>query len=808
MVATVDARLWKSPPIPRTRLVGRESERIAARALLLDQAVPLLTLVGPGGVGKTRFALAIVNDVAPSFADGAVFVDLSSIREPALVSSALAAALGLHETDERRLPEVLRETLHPLQLLLMLDNCEHVLGAAPDIAALLASCPALQVLATSRARLNIHGEQELVVPPLALPPGDDAPVADLIQAEAVALFLQRARSLHPAFAPTDDEVYAIATCCRRVDGLPLAIELAAARLGVLSPHALAARLSGSLHLLTGGRRDAPERQQTLQATIAWSYDLLPPDHQALFRRVGVFSSGFTLEAAASLSATSSTGDDTRSTTALLDQLTTLVEWNLLQPMSQSAALDAATPRFTMLETIREYALERLSEGDEEATVRAAHAAWYLALAEETEAGIDLAGMGGLLGRLERERANLRAAIDHFRAGQDWERAARLVIATHKLWQFRGPIREWLAAAETVLGMLDTDRSPSALPLRFLLGMLRWVAGDGEQALVDFDLCLAPARAHDDAAFVVAILNQQAIVYGWDRRDWQNAVLLEQEAVAIARARSVPLTFPLGNLGVMLTLAGDPAQGLPLLDEALALDRAAGWDYGLAVRLMLRGLAAYDTGDEDGAARWWAESVTRFWECHDEMHLVGPLSGLAALVIEHDPVQAAHLLGMVQGIALRTGSGSQGGPTALFHALGERAAAHARQALGDATYAEACAAGRALPVAAMVSESQTVARAHRTVAPRVRMREVAPGAVRDRLVRATQPAPGVPAGGDLTRREREILALLCQRLTDREIAEHLYISTRTASNHVSSICSKLGAHNRREAAAIAVRQALV
>ncbi len=809
MAASTAALQRASPPIPRTRLIGREHECITARALLLDEAVPLLTVTGPGGVGKTRLALAVTSDVAHAFADGVVFVDLAPIRDPALVLSALAAALGIHETGERLLPDVLRDALHPRQILLVLDNCEHVLDAAPDIAALLSSCPAVQVLTTSRARLSIQGEQVLTVPPLAIPLRDDAPAADLMQSEAVALFLQRAQSLNPAFAPTDDELHAIAECCRRVDGLPLAIELAAARLKVLSPQTLAARLSGRLQLLTSGRRDAPERQRTLRATMAWTYDLLPPEHQALFRHIGVFTGGFTLEAAAALAATPATAGDVAAAAVLLDQLSTLVEWSLLQPMPQpGAGANPATLRFALLETMREYALELLSERGEDAKARAAHAAFYLALAEDAEAEIERFGMGRGLNRLETERANVRAALDCFRSSRDWEHAARLVIATHKLWQFQGPIREWLTSAENVLGNLDADRSPSALLLRFLLGMLRWVAGDGAQALVDYRMCLEPARARNDAALLAAILNQQALVYGWDRRDWGSAIPLEQEAVALARSRGLPLTFPLGNLGTMLALNGDPEQGLPLIDEAITLDRASGFVYGLAVRLMLRGLAAYETGDQRGAARWWVESVQRFSECQDEMHLVGPLCGLAALVSERNPAQAARLLGIADGIGQRTGSGSEGGPTALFHALREQAARWARQTSGDAAYAAAFAAGRMLPISTAFAEAQVAARMHETGASQDPMAVATPAAESGHAVAVMRPVLELPPGFDLTRREHEILRLLCRRLTDREISEHLYISTKTASNHVGNILSKLGAANRREAAAIAARQSLV
>lgn len=312
-------------PIPRTRLIGREAERELGRAFLLDEAVALLSVVGPGGVGKTRLALAIAHEVAHAFADGVVFVDLAPIRDPAFVLSALAAALGIHATGERLLSDVLRDALHPRQILLVLDNCEQVLDAAPDLAVLLGRCPAVQALATSRAPLRIQGEQVLVVPPLALPLRDEASFAELVQTEAVAFFVQQARALNPAFAPTGEELHAIAACCRRVDGLPLAIELAAARLRVLSPQALAARLSVRLQLLTDGRRDAPLRQQTLRATLAWTYDLLPTAQQARFRHLDICTGGFTLDAAKALAAASPTADDIVSDPVLLNQLSALVD---------------------------------------------------------------------------------------------------------------------------------------------------------------------------------------------------------------------------------------------------------------------------------------------------------------------------------------------------------------------------------------------------------------------------------------------------------------------------------------------------
>jgi predicted ATPase/class 3 adenylate cyclase len=450
---SLDARPQNLPRQP-TPFLGREHQVAEVADLLRRDDTQLLTLVGPGGTGKTRLALQAAAEVLEDFADGVCFVPLAAIADPALVPSAIATALGLREEGEHSLAGRLHDFLATRDLLLVLDNFEHLVEGGPAVWSLLGSAPRVTVLATSRVPLRLRAEREYPVPPLTLPRRLPPPTPEqLIQYEAVRLFIDRARAVKPDFAVDNANAPAVAEICWRLDGLPLAIELAAARVRLLPPQAMLARLEHRLPFLTGGARDAPARQQTLRDTIAWSHDLLEPDEQILFRRLAVFAGGCTLEAAEAV------GNHDGALDAF-SGVERLCEQSLLR---HEAGADGE-PRFTMLETIREYALEQLHERAEDDAAHQVHAAYFLALAEQADAESDGPGMGVWLGRLEAERGNLRAAQETLRANNDWDRAARAAIATHKLWQYRGSVREWIAYAGGVLSRLHADSSPQYVPL--------------------------------------------------------------------------------------------------------------------------------------------------------------------------------------------------------------------------------------------------------------------------------------------------------------------------------------------------------
>ncbi|MGH2617146.1 MAG: ATP-binding protein, partial [Thermomicrobiales bacterium] len=401
---TVDRPLHNLPA-DVTAFIGREQEVAEAKHRLEEPGLRLLTLTGPGGTGKTRLALQVAADLVPVYPDGVWFVALAPVASTGRIAAAIAEALGVRESAGEPIEETLRAFLRSRHLLLVLDNFEHLVDAAPQVADLLTTAPGLQILATSRTPLRITGEHELPVQPLELPKDDpELPLDDALASEAVRLFVDRARAVRADFVLTEANVGTVVAICRRLDGLPLAIELAAARIRLLSPEAILSRLDNRLGLLTGGGRDRPERQQTLRAAIAWSHDLLGPEDQALFRRLAVFVGGWTLEAAETIANSVEDSD-----LSVLDGLETLNDNSLIR-LNESAGNRLADPRFDMLQTIHEFAQAQLATSGEVAPLKDAHAAYFLTLAGEAAPHLTGPDAVSWLDRLDADYDNLRAAL--------------------------------------------------------------------------------------------------------------------------------------------------------------------------------------------------------------------------------------------------------------------------------------------------------------------------------------------------------------------------------------------------------------
>ncbi len=866
-------------PSPLTPLIARDQERAAVVALLRDSAVRLLTLTGPGGVGKTRLAIAAAAEVAADFPDGVVFVDLSPVGNPSLVMNTIAGCLGLRDTGAESLHDRLMTAIADRRLLLVVDNFEQVVTAAPWLHNLLEICPEVRLLITSRIRLRVSGEREFPVAPLPL----DGPtrVEDAEVSGAVRLFVERAREILPDFGLSAETEPAVAEIVNRVDGLPLAIELAAARIKTLPPAALLQRLEQRLPLLSGGARDLPLRQQTMRDTIRWSYDLLNDAGQTLFRRLGVFVGGFTLEAAEAIGpdpADASDGPRLNTPFDVVDGITALIEHSLLR---QSAG-SAGEPRYQMLETVCEYARDRLDASNERDSMQRRHAAFFLAFAEASETGLTGPDQAGWLGRLDRENDNFRAALHRALDRGEIETATRLGAALWRFWERRGFLSEGRSHLARILARSPGPAPPAA---RFDAltgaGVLAALQGDYDQAIRHGEDALAGWRQLGDQRGIARTLLCLATVARY-RDDYAGAQSLGHESLAAFRTINDRwgIGHVLTHLGMVAWVQGDHATGTACYEEALAHLRDVGDEAGIFEVVLESGKGACDTGD-------LARATMLFEECLALCATMGDRAGRGAALTElgvvarrlGDHARATDLLMEATALAQENGDRRQvaylaahlgdvdvasgdigraavryaealglflpmgnrvgiaqclealarcaairghasaairllGSCAALFTAIGATPppdrdpatdVAALKPRLAPAEFVRAWEAGRAL------SPAEAAAGALALAADLAR--EDHGGASADEATEALAgPSTAVESSSPaatlgLTPREGEVLRLLAEGKSDREIADALSISERTAGNHVQHAMQKIGVDSRTAAAVFAVRHDL-
>ena len=763
-------------PVAQTSFVGREQEAAAVAGLLRRADVRLITLTGPGGVGKTRLALRVAAALADAFADGARFVDLSTVTDPELVLPSIAELLGLREAGGESIEGHLRAWLAAREVLLVLDNLEQVVDAAPALAALLAACPALTILATSRVVLRLTAEHVVPVEPLPL------------ETDAVALFAQRARAADPSFALTEANAPTVAAIVRRVEGLPLAIELAAARIRHLSPAALLAQLTERLRVLTGGPRDVPARQRTLRDTIAWSHGLLSPAEQALFRRLAVFAGGCTPASAAAVADPGGElGID------VLDGLFALVDHSLLrrtEPVGTGGA-EGDEPRFRMLESVREFALAQLDAAGEVEAIRARHAAYVADLAERTVEILRPISVGGLA-RLAVEHDNARAALAWAIERGVAETGLRIATAYNCVWESHGYLgegRRWLRQ------VLAIDAGSPALrgAAFFDAGWLAILQGDlaAAEAACREAQTLAQTTA-PDPMLCVAVVTGLGVV-ALERGDPTEAEARFREALELARIADDDwnLGGSLLNLGVVAEERGDRAGAAALYEQAMPLTRRSGDPWALAVLLGNVSGIARRQGDRRRAAALDRERLA----INRDLRNRGCLADCCLYAAEvavwlGRPERAARLLGAatadLEEIGLHLRAEWQRGI--------DNATEAARAALGDEAFAAAWATGRRLPLEEAVVEADAT------------FIEEEAAAEAEAAAPLATPSPGAEDHG-LSSRELEVVRLIAAGRSNQAIADALFISHRTATTHVRNVLNKLGLDSRTAVAAWAIRRGL-
>jgi predicted ATPase/DNA-binding CsgD family transcriptional regulator len=810
-------------PTPLTPLIDRERELDEACAMLRRDDIRIVTLTGPGGTGKTRLSLEIASKLGADF-DGQVhWVALAAVTEPPVVLTAIAQSLGIRENGDQPLAARIDADLANKRALLVLDNFEQITSAAPIVASLLSASPGVKALVTSRAALHIRGEHELPLPPLAVPdPRKLPPPDELAEIPAIALFLDRAQSVKPDLNLDNENAAAIAEICARLDGLPLAIELAAARIKLLPPNAMLPRMANRLNLLTGGARDLPTRLQTMRNAIAWSYDLLTPDEQVLFRRLSVFVRGFTLEAAEEVAS----GGDEAPATDVLDGIASLVDHSLFR---QVEGLDGQ-PRFLMLETIREFATEQLGLSFEEDVFRARHAHHYARLAEDAEHGLVGPGQGPWLKRLEAEHDNFRAALAWTIEREPGPSAQRFAGALLRFWDIRGYLsegRSWLERAlATTPDKPDADRARALLSAATLARR----QGDYKHATELYQESLEAWRTLDNRSGIASALNNLGVI-AHEQADYPRANELYGEALEIFREEGdhQRLAATLTNLGIVARRQGDFDRAMALYEESLGIWRELGDRLRVALNLNNLGVLAFTKGDLPRAVSLYEEALPVYRELDDRGGIALTLNNLAEAVRDQGDLSRATEF-YEESLALRAEQGDRAG---IAECLAGVASVAARAGLNDRAVRLFAAAdtlrteiGVPLPPGdrEKIEKTLTSLRAqlnattfnaawnagrHMSTNEAIALVEQGTDEIAAAMDKGgTKPVDASGLGVSLTRREVEVLQLLVEGRSDKEIGEALFISHRTAMTHVTNILNKFGVNSRTAAAAIAVRHGLV
>jgi predicted ATPase/DNA-binding NarL/FixJ family response regulator len=763
-------------PSPADLFVGRDSELAALSRMLVHAQTRLVTLTGPPGIGKTRLAVVCASAHAERSGCTSVFVDLAPVRDPALVIVELAQAVGVEPRGGTDLTGQLAATLGNEERLVVLDNCEHLLAAAPDVGQVLAACPRLRVLATSRERLRLSAEQEFPVPPLAMPaPADVADLSGLAANPSVALLLDRARRTNPSFDLTSANALLLASACVRLEGLPLAIELAAARLKVLTPGELVFRLGSRMRVLAGSTRDVPARQRALRSAIAWSYDLLDPSERALFRRLSAFAGGWTLADASGVCAVG--GDD-----ALM-----MVESLLDKSLIRRLPGDEETAEFSMLESLREYAAEQLASHAEAEETRARHADHYAGLAAQFEASLGLPEERTWVLRVGRHHADLRAALDYsLDAGRD---AWTLWLATALGWYHytRGDLGAGQALVDAVLPLTASQSGPAAMSdaataggqagVLIAAGVLAWATGETGRAQGLLLNVLERSEGRGDtrrAAIACAFLGHVARAGG----EWEASADWHRRAEAGFRegGNTQGVAWARHDLGLLARDHGDLGRAAELLRASLRDFRELDYPWAVAWSAWGLGTTLSAQGQLEEACPLLAEALRIYTDINDPRGVAQCLEALAHVASERVHYEsAARLIGAAAALRMRVA---------------------ARQL--DAEQARTSSVERVLARVLGPQHADTLMHAGRTM-PAQQAADLA-------MAVASGAAPSDPDRSHqvpLTTRERQVAALVASGRTNRQIGRVLGISEKTAEVHLHHVMSKLDARSRAEVAAWAV-----